>query len=105
MKTFRVVYLPSFKEELNERITYIAEREQDIDRALDVMDAVREEIEKRSYCADAFEPIISRKDRVHPYYRIYVKGYIVYYVIYEQDGERIMEVRNFRHERESRDKI
>lgn len=105
MKEYRIVYLPSFHEELDERIMYIAEREQDADSALEVMDAVEKAIERRSFCADAFEPIISRKDRAHPYYRIYVKGYIVYYVIYEQDGESIMEVRNFRHEKESRDKV
>ena len=63
MKKYRIVYLTSFQEELNERITYIAEREQDVDRALEVMDAVEKGIEERSYCADAFEPIISRKDR------------------------------------------
>lgn len=105
MKDFRVVYLPSFQEELNERILYIAEREQDVDSALEVLDAVEKAIERRSFCADAFEPIISIKDRAHPYYRIYVKGYIVYYVIYEQNDENIMEVRNFRHEKESRDKV
>ena len=69
------------------------------------MDAVQEEITKRSYCADSFEPIISRQDRVHPYYRIYVKGYIVYYVVYEKDGRSVMEVRNFRHERENQERI
>jgi uncharacterized protein (UPF0305 family) len=74
MKQYRVVYLPSFLEELNERILYIAEREQDADRALEVMDAVEKEIENRSFCADAFEPIISRNVRAYPYYRIYVKG-------------------------------
>ncbi len=105
MKEYRVVYLQSFQDELDERILYIAEKERDVDRALEVMAAVEEAIEKRSFCAEAFEPIISRQDRIHPYYRIYVKGYIVYYVLYEQDGKNIMEIRNFRHERESRDTV
>lgn len=105
MKKYTVSYLPSFQKELNERITYIAEKEQDIDRALEVMEAVEQEIENRSYCAESFEPIISRKDRKHPYYRIYIKGYIAYYVVLEKDGQSIMELRNFRHERENRDRI
>ena len=69
------------------------------------MAAVEEAIEKRLFCAEAFKPIISRQDRIHPYYRIYVKGYIVYYVLYEKERKNIMEIRNFRHERESRDTV
>ena len=57
MKKYTVSYLPSFQKELNERITYIAEKEQDIDRALEVTEAVEQEIENRSYCAESFEPI------------------------------------------------
>ena len=44
MKEYRIVYLPSFHEELDERIMYIAEREQDVDSALEVMDAVEKAI-------------------------------------------------------------
>ena len=28
---------------------------------------------------ESYEPVFSRKDRKYPYYRIYVKNYIIYY--------------------------
>ena len=43
--------------------------------------------------AEAFEPFHSRKERRFPYYRIYVKNYIIFYVVLSQSGQKIMEVR------------
>ena len=39
----------------------------------------------------AFEPYPSVKKRKYPYYRIYVRNYVVYYVVIED----VMEVRRF----------
>ena len=105
MKRFTVKYLPSFEEELNERMEYVITKSQDIDTALRIVDAVENAILERSSCADSFEPILSRKNRKYPYYRIYVKEYIVYYVVYDIDDEHVMEIRNFRHRLEDRNKI
>ena len=43
----------------------------------DVEGAVRE----RLSASTSFEPVISRVDREHPYYRIYVGNYIVFYCV------------------------
>ena len=42
---------------------------------------MEEAIRARLTCADAFEPFRSKKERVHPYYRIYVKNYTIYYIV------------------------
>ena len=39
----------------------------------------------------SFEPIASRVDREHPYYRIYVGNYIVFYCVIGN----VMELRRF----------
>ena len=46
--------------------------------------------------AEAFEPYHSASERRYKYYRIYVKNYIVYYVVIDDEGsDKIMEVRRF----------
>ena len=39
----------------------------------------------------SFEPYRSSKKRLHPYYRIYVQNYVIYYVVIDD----VMEVRRF----------
>ena len=53
--------------------------------------------------AGKFESVISRKDRINPYYRIYLRNYVIYYVVLEEHGNKIMEVRRFTHALENRD--
>lgn len=51
--------------------------------------------------AETFEPYSSLKERHYPYYRIYVRNFIVYYVVIDDEGEdKIMEVRRFLHNRQ-----
>ena len=46
--------------------------------------------------AESFEPYRSLRERRYPYYRIYVKNFVVYYVVIDDEGEdKIMEVRRF----------
>ena len=60
-----------------------------------VVDAVQEAIRERTTCAEAFEPYHSAKERQYPYYRIYVKNYVIFYVVI---GD-IMEVRRILYNR------
>ena len=73
-------YLPLFKQELDLAVTYIAFQLNDIDAANSLLDNVEIAIKKRLNNPESFEPVPSKKDRKHPYYRIYVDNYIVYYV-------------------------
>lgn len=52
-------------------------------------------LERLPFAKD-FEPYHSLKERRYTYYRIYVKNYVVYYVIIDDEGDdKIMEVRRF----------
>ena len=54
---------------------------------------------------ESFEPYHSIKKRDYPYYRIYVKNYIVYYVVIPVGDKKIMEVRRFLYKGQDRDNI
>ena len=90
-------YLPLFKQELDLAVTYIAFQLNDIDAANSLLNDVEIAIRNRLDNPTSYEPVKSKKDRKHPYYRIYVNNYIVYYVVLEENGQKIMEVRRFLH--------
>lgn len=87
-------YLPLFYEDLENKATYIAETLQNPQAANDLIDAVEKAILDRCSHAEAFEKYHSLNERKYPYYRIYVKNYVVYYVVIDDEGQnKIMEVR------------
>ena len=68
---------------------YIAVVLQNPDAAMKLIDDVETAINRRLQSPEAFEPFHSRRQREHPYYRIGVGNYIVFYVVI---GD-VMEVR------------
>ena len=80
-KRFELRYLPLFRSDLAQIAGYIALKLHNPEAADALVDAVEAAILARLPCADAFEPFQSKKERVHPYYRIYVKNYTIYYVV------------------------
>lgn len=97
-------YLPLFYEELEEKVIYIAETLKNPQAANDLLDLVESVILERLPNAESFEPYCSLKERRYPYYRIYVKNFVIYYVVIGDEGPRkIMEVRRFLYSREYRD--
>ncbi len=60
-------------------------------------------IKNRLNNPESYEPVNSKKDRKYPYYRIYVDNYIVYYIVIEENNQKIMEVRRFLHTLQDRD--
>ena len=101
---YELSYLPLFYEEFNKRVDHVEKNLGNPDAANDLVDAVEAAILKRLKDGpEMFERVSSRKDRKHPYYRIYVKNYIIYYVVIEENGKKIMEVRRFLHTLEDRD--
>ena len=97
-------YLPLFYEELEEKVVYIAETLKNPQAANDLLDLVESVILERLPNAESFEPYRSLKERRYPYYRIYVKNFVIYYVVIGDEGPRkIMEVRRLLYSREYRD--
>ena len=79
MHEYQLRYLPQFHKDLKHHIQYIANRLQNPQAAADLIYAADKAILERLPDAEAFEPYHSRKERKYPYYRIYVKNFIVFY--------------------------
>ena len=74
--------------------------------ANDLLDAVEKAIMERLPIAESFEPFRSVKERQYKYYRIYVKNFVIYYVVI--DGicsKKIMEVRRFLYNKQDREQL
>lgn len=99
-------YLPLFYKDLEEKIVYIAETLQNSKAAQELLDAVEKAILERVTNAESFEPYCSVKERRYKYYRIYVKNYIVYYVVIDDEGlDKIMEVRRFLYNKQNQHRL
>ena len=103
---YRLRYLPLFYEDLDEKITYIAEELKNPKAASDLLDKVETAILKRLPVAESFEPYHSLRERRYAYYRIYVDNYVIYYVVIDDDpGDLIMEARRFLYNGQNRRKM
>ncbi len=95
-KKYRLSYLPLFYEDLNEKVTYIADKLKNPKAANGLLDKVESAIMERLPLAESFEQYHSVRERRYSYYRIYVDNYIIYYVVIDDDpNDLIMEVRRF----------
>ena len=93
---YKLRYLSLFYKDLEEKIVYIAEELHNEKAANDLLDEVEAAILERQPVAESFEPYRSLRERRYPYYRIYVKNFVVYYVVIDDEGvDKIMEVRRF----------
>ncbi len=103
---YELRYLPLFYEDLEQKVVYIAEKLHNEKAAKDLLDAVENAIMERLPIAEAFEPYHSVKKRRYKYYRIYVKNFIIYYVVIDDEGsKKIMEVRRFLYNKQNREKL
>ena len=93
---YKLRYLPLFYNDLEEKIVYIAEKLHNEKAANDLLNEVEAAILERQPVAESFEPYISIRERRYPYYRIYVKNFVIYYVVIDDEEEdKIMEMRRF----------
>lgn len=90
-KKYKLRYLPLFERDLREAAEYIANVLDSPDAAMRLIDSAEKAILERLNCPEAFEKYNSAKKRKHPYYRIKVGNYIIFYVVIDD----IMEVRRF----------
>ena len=71
-----------------------------------MIDAVESAILQRLPVCESFESYHSKKERKCLYYKIYVKNYVVYYVVIDDEGsDKIMEVRRMLYNRQDRENI
>ena len=87
---YKLRYLPLFEQDLIQTISYITNVLKNTDAAEKLVNDVEDAIQERLEYPLAFEPFPSKK-RDYPYYRIYVRNYVIYYVVI---GD-VMEVRRF----------
>lgn len=88
-KTYKLRFLPLFTEDFLEITTYISSNLQNPEAANILVNEIEDAIDKRLENPFIFAPYNSRKPRINPYYRIYVKNYTIFYVVIDD----IMEVR------------
>jgi len=91
MQPYDIKYLPLFEEDLAEIVDYIVVSLKNPDAARALLDTIEQSLLERASCPLSFEPFDSAKKRPMVYYRIYVKNFTIFYVVFEKD--RIMEVR------------
>ena len=84
-KVYHLRYLPIFEQDLISTASYITNVLKNEDAALRLEAAILERLNNPL----AFEPYVSAKKRDYPYYRIYVRNYVIYYVVIDD----VMEVR------------
>jgi len=88
---YRLEATPLFEAELEQALNYIETQLENPAAAdqlqMDVETAVRKVLANPT----AFEPVNSRVDREHAYYRLYVGNYIVFYCVIAD----VMELRRF----------
>lgn len=87
---YKLRYLPLFEQDLIQTVSYITNELKITDAAEKLVNDVEDAIQERLEYPLAFEPFPSKK-RDYPYYRIYIRNYIIYYVVI---GD-VMEVRRF----------
>ena len=80
-KHYDLRILPLFEDDLDEIVDYITYRLKNPMAAERLVDDIEAAIEERCSCAEAFAPYPSSRDRLHPYYRIQVRNFTVFYVV------------------------
>ncbi len=76
-----LTFLPLFEEDLNEIIDYITHNLKNPEAAHKLVNDVEQAILERLYAPTSFAKYYSKKEREHPYYRIYVRNFSIFYVV------------------------
>lgn len=87
---YKLRYLPLFEQDLIQTVSYITNALKNTDAAEKLVNDIEDAIQERLEYPLAFESFPSKK-RDYPYYRIYIRNYVIYYVVI---GD-VMEVRRF----------
>lgn len=103
---YKLRYLPIFFDDVNSITSYIKNKLTNPKAANDLIDAVEIAILERLPVCESFEPYQSKRERKYTYYKIYVKNYVIYYVVIDDEGaDKIMEVRRLLFNRRDRENL
>ena len=97
-KQYKLRYLPLFRQDVEETVLYISQKLHNPSAAERLLNDIEAAVLKRLENPESFEPYHSEKERKYPYYRIYVRNYVVYYVVIDD----VMEVRRLLYNRRDR---
>lgn len=100
-KKYTIKYSDTFIKQFNGIIRYFKYKLQNKIAAENFYFEVIKEIEERSKSPESFEKYNSRRKRKDSYYRIYVKNYIVLYIVKDD----VMEVRRILSSRRNFDSL
>ncbi|MDY6308383.1 MAG: type II toxin-antitoxin system RelE/ParE family toxin [Oribacterium sp.] len=101
MKKYKLSFLPLFEQDLNEIVDYITANLQNPSAAERLVDDIEAAVYKRLEAPLSFAPFRSSKKRPHPYYRINVRTFSVFYVVIDDT----MEVRRVLYSKRNLDKL
>mgnify|MGYP000906525987 FL=1 len=100
-QTFKLTFLPLFEEDLLEVTAYITNTLQNPSAAHRLVDDIELAIVKRLEMPLSFSPYHSSKIRNHPYYRINVRNFSIFYVVIDNT----MEVRRILYSKRNIDEL
>ena len=99
-KKYRINYLPIFEVDLQKTIDYISLQLRNPLAAEEFLSEIERAILVRAKAPLAFEKYAARNYHKNPYYRIYIKNYIIYYIVKED----VLEVRRLLYAKRMTDK-
>ena len=100
-RSYKLTFLPLFEEDLLKATAYITNTLQNPSAAHRLVDDIELAIVKRLEMPLSFSPYHSSKIRNHPYYRINVRNFSIFYVIIDNT----MEVRRILYSKRNIDKL
>lgn len=88
-KRYSIKYTNLFYKDLIEILNYIKYELGNVQSANKLFDEIIKAVSNRAVCPKAYEKYVSTKKRKNTYYKIYVKNYIIFYIV----KDNVMEVR------------
>jgi len=97
---YKKTALPIFEKDLKEILDYIAFTFENPTAAIQLLDEIEDAVNKRLLNPLAFQKYYPKGLEI-PYYSIYVKNYVIYYVVNDDE----MELRRMLYNRRDRDNL
>ena len=88
-KKYKVTYFPIFYRDLDKITDYITYKLKNLIAANNFVDKLENEINKRAFNPEIYEPYKSTKFRKNKYFRIYIDNYTIFYTV----NGNVMELR------------
>ena len=94
-RKFHIEYAPEFERKLYQIAGHIWREYGDLDAAERFVLTVETLIQKRANSGpDSFEKCISQRTRQHSFYRIYLRKWVIYYVV-DDDKMRVVNITHY----------